>query len=85
MQKIIRETSYVEIQSSPWSPWKRTPALVLAPFYGDHGNQWRERKSEEGIWIVSRVTSTRDKNKEKYGKRNGKGKVSWDEVYFDAV
>lgn len=33
---------------------------------------------------MSRVTPTRDKNKEKYSKRNGKGKTSWDEVYFDA-
>lgn len=34
---------------------------------------------------MSRVTSTRDKNKEKYNKGNEKGKTSWDEVYFDAL
>lgn len=47
MHKIIRETNYVEIQSSPRIPWKRTPALVLAPFYADHANQWRENQNRE--------------------------------------
>lgn len=44
-----------------------------------------EGKIRIGNLVLSRVTSTRDKNKEKYSKGNKKEMTSWDEVHFDAA
>lgn len=64
-------------------PSIRTSALVLGPYYADHGKQGRRIGIGNLNYVKSNSYQARKKRERSKGMR--KGRTPWDEVYFDVV